>query len=147
MAFRTGLTPAEGLFQAKTQAKWVKLQAQNGVALLAGTVNATQVFQMIDDLRSWVAYFNQVAAIPGIAAYAQAQYSDATYDVVVEFNAMVAAIQACVDWVVANFPKDAGGFAQAYTMQADGSRTAATFTSAQTSGLAANLNAVVAAIA
>ena len=146
MAFPTGLTQAEGLIGAKNQARWVKGEAQNAVALLGGSVTSNQVFQMIDNLRSWVAYFNQVAAIPGIAAYAQAQYDNTGLDIVAEFTTMVNNIQACVDWVVANFPSDAGGFIEAYKLNADGSRTPATFTSAQTAGLTTALNNLIASI-
>ncbi len=127
-------------------ANFVKQRAQSAVATLASNVNATQVFQILDDIRSQLTVFNQVAAIPGIGGYAQAQFNDNTYNVATEFSAMVAAVQGVVDWTVTNFPKGAGGFLQAYTINADGSRTAAVFTPAQTAGLTTALNAVIASI-
>lgn len=148
MAFRaTQATQAQGLMMAMQQAAWIKQQAQGAVTMLAGNVTANQVFQIVDNLRSPLQIFSQVAAIPGIAAYAQAQFNDPTYDVAAEFTAMVNAVQAVVDWVVANFPKDAGGFVEAYTLAANGDRTSATFTPAQTSGLTAAINTVITSIA
>ena len=147
MAFRANTaTQAQGLLSAMQQAVFVKQTAQIAVQLLTGTVTANQVFQIVDNLRSPLQIFAQVAAIPGIAAYAQAQFNDATYDVATEFTNMVNTINAVVSWVVTNFPKDTGGFAQAYTIAADGSRTPVTFTPAQTAGLTAAINAVIAAI-
>ena len=147
MAFRANTaTQAQGLLSAMQQAVFVKQSAQIAVQLLAGTVTANQVFQIVDNLRSPLQIFAQVAAIPGIAAYAQAQFNDATYDVATEFTNMVNTINAVVNWVVTNFPKDTGGFAQAYTLTADGSRTATVFTPAQTAGLTAAINAVIASI-
>jgi len=144
MAFRANTaTQAQGLLSAMQQAVFVKQSAQIAVQLLTGTVTANQVFQIVDNLRSPLQIFAQVAAIPGIAAYAQAQFNDATYDVATEFTNMVNTINAVVNWVVTNFPKDSGGFAQAYTLAADGSRTPVTFTPAQTAGLTTALNAVI----
>jgi len=144
MAFRANTaTQAQGLLSAMQQAVFVKQSAQIAVQLLTGTVTANQVFQIVDNLRSPLQIFAQVAAIPGIAAYAQAQFNDATYDVATEFTNMVNTINAVVNWVVTNFPKDTGGFAQAYTIAADGSRTPVTFTPTQTAGLTTALNAVI----
>ena len=147
MAFRANTaTQAQGLLSAMQQAVFVKQSAQIAVQLLTGTVTANQVFQIVDNLRSPLQIFAQVAAIPGIAAYAQAQFNDATYDVATEFTNMVNAVNSVVNWVVTNFPKDTGGFAQAYTLAADGSRTPATFTPTQTAGLTSAINAVIASI-
>jgi len=148
MAFRANTaTQAQGLLSSMQQAVFVKQSAQVAAQLLTGTVTANQVFQIVDNLRSPLQIFAQVAAIPGIAAYAQAQFNDATYDVATEFTNMVNTINAVVNWVVTNFPKDTGGFAQAYTLAADGSRTPVTFTPAQTAGLTAAINAVIGSIA
>ena len=148
MAFKaTQATQAQGLMMAMRQAAWIKQEAQSAVAMLQSTVTANQIFQIVDNLRSPLQVFAQVAAIPGIAAYAQTQFNDPTYDVATEFTGMVNAVQGVVDWIVANFPKDAGGFAQAYTLASDGSRTPATFTPAQTAGLTTAINNVISSIA
>jgi hypothetical protein len=147
MAFRASTaTQAQGLLSAMQQAVWVKQQAQAGITMLQGNVNANQIFQLLDNLRAPMGIFSSVAAIPGIATYAQSQFNDATYNVAAEFTSMTSALQAVIDWVVNNFPKGTGGFVQAYTINADGSRTPTVFTPAQTAGLTTALNAVVASI-
>lgn len=147
MAFRASTaTQDQGLRTAMQSGQFVKLQAQGAVSILASNVNANQIFQMLDDIRSQLSVFNQVAAIPGIAAYAQAQFNDVSYNVAVEFTTMVNAVQSVTDWVVTNFPKDAQGFVQAHKINADGSRTPTVFTPAQTSGLVTALNAVIASV-
>ena len=147
MPFKTNQAQAVGFARAIDQAAWIKGRAQAAVLQLQGNVNSDQVFQMMDDLRSAISLFNAVSAIPGIGAYAQAQYNDNTYDVVAAFTGMVNAINAVVSWVVTNFPAGTGGFLQAYKINADGSRVPTVFTPAQTAGLTTALNNVIAQIA
>lgn len=148
MAFRASIATQEsGLQQAMSNALWIRSVCTTYAnQLAAGSVTSDDVFRIADDLARAISGFQGVAAIPGIGAYAQAQFNDATYDVVPEFNNMVAAIQAALTWIVTNFPKDTQGFAQAYTLAANGSRTPAAFTSAQTAGLATALQAAAASI-
>ncbi len=42
-----------------------------------------------------------------------------------------------------NFPKDSGGFIQAFTLNTDGTRTPASFTSVQTVGLQTLIQALI----
>lgn len=56
---------------------------------------------------------------------------------------VVNSITNTIDWVVANFPKDAQGYIQKDTLNADGSVAVRQFTSAQTSGLRVALQTVV----
>lgn len=136
----------KALNDAQNQAAWIKGICQQAVISLTGTVDANFVFQLLDNLRAAISMLNADAAVPGIAAYAQAQFSNSGYNISAEFTAMVNDLNSVVSWVVANFPKDTGNFLQAYTINADGSRTAATFTSAQTAGLTSALNTVIAEI-
>ena len=121
--------------------------AQMTVSDLASTRDANYIFARLDDFRGRLSQLQSYAAIPGMAAYAQQQLNTPTYDVVTEFNNMIAALQAVIAWVVNNFPKEVDGFLKdTTTINADGSRTAATFTSAQTSGWVTQLNAFIATI-
>ncbi len=58
---------------------------------------------------------------------------------------MFGAAQSVISWVIANFPAS-GGFLQAYTLNADGSRTPRSFSTAQTAGLQTALTSFVATI-
>lgn len=136
----------KALNDAQNQALWIKGICQAAVSSLTGTVDANFIFQLLDNLRAVIAMLNADAAVPGIAAYAQAQFDNSGYNISTEFTNMVNDLTAVVTWIYDNFPKDSGGYIQAFTLNADGSRTAATFTSAQTAGLTSALNTVIAEI-
>jgi glycosylphosphatidylinositol transamidase (GPIT) subunit GPI8 len=146
MAFKTGVTQAEALADAKNQAAWAKQQCQAAVTQLQSNTNVNQIFQIVDNTRAAIGMLQRDSAVPGIVAYAQSQYNDGTYDVATEFTNMVNALNAVVTWVVSNMPKDGSGFLLAHTINADGSRVARVFTPAQTAGLTTALNAAIAQI-
>lgn len=83
-------------------------------------------------LNDAVTTWNTAAAIPGLAAYAQAQFNNATLDVAAEFSGMVNAAISLRDWIFANFPKDAGsGAVLTRTVAANGTVTELVFTPAE----------------
>lgn len=86
------------------------------------------------------------AATPGLKAYAAAQYGDAVYDMVQEYQALRAALVDLRDGIVTLFPQDANGWLLYQKLQADGSLQTRSFTPAQLSGLLTRLDAVLAAI-
>lgn len=147
MAFRTdGL--AKAYSRGQTQAIQCKTVAQSAsAALAADNQSANAIIQLLSQMKSFIETFDAVAATPGLAAYAQEQENDPAYDVVAEFNAMRAAAVAVRDWIITNFPTSAGGFIEKDTLNADGSITVRQFTPAQTVGLVAALDALVATIA
>jgi len=90
---------------------------------------------------------NQLTALeatPGLAAFAQAQEDDVTYNVAAEFVTLEAAIGDALLWLDTNIPT-------AVTLKSpgawdDGTMVATVFSPAQTAGLQAALATVVAAI-
>ena len=121
-----------------------KAQAQNANSNLgAGSVSSDFIFRMLDQLNSVVTAMNAWKAIAGLDAYATGQGYTGTMSS--DCTATINAAQACINWVVTNFPVSAT-FLQAYTLNADGSRTARLFTPAQTAGLQAVLTSFVATI-
>lgn len=149
MAFiASQITLRQGLEAAMSQALAAKNIAQATVSDLSSTRDANYIFARVDDFRGRLAALQSAAAIPGMAAYAQQQLNNGTYDVVTEFNTMISALQAVIAWVVNNFPKEVDGFLKDTTaINADGSRTAASFTSVQTAGWITQLNAFIATVA
>lgn len=149
MAFiASQVTLRQGLENAMMRALSLKQIAQMTVNQLASTTDANYIFARIDEFRLGLSQLQSYAAISGMSAYAQQQLNTPTYDVVTEFNNMIAALQAVIAWVVNNFPKEVDGFLKdTTTINSDGSRTAATFTSAQTSGWVTALNSFIATIA
>jgi hypothetical protein len=67
-------------------------------------INAMQgIKSMRDVLASY-------AAIGGLNEAAKLEYNDPTLVMTTELNAIVAACDACLSWVNANFPKDGSGY-------------------------------------
>jgi hypothetical protein len=110
----------------------------------AGTVTSSRILGLYIDLQDAKARFNTAAAVPGLAAYAQAQTNDNAYDVAAAFTAMVAAISGTIQWITDNYPQS-GGFLQS---QAFSGTTIIdrTFTAVATAGFRTQLDSVIAAI-
>jgi len=123
-------------------ANW-KAQAQNANISLAGTVNTDFIFRMLDQLGGAISSLNQWKAIAGLDTYATGQGYTGTISA--DCTTTVSAAQNCISWVVTNFP-NSGGFLQSHTLNADGSRTPRTFTTAQTAGLQTALTSFIATI-
>jgi carboxypeptidase C (cathepsin A) len=123
-------------------AAW-KSQAQNANVTLAGTVNSDYIFQMLDQLGGASAALNTWKAVAGLDAYATAQGYTGTMST--DCASSVTSAQACIAWVVANFPA-ASGFLQSHVLNANGSRLPRSFTTAQTAGLQTALTSFIATI-
>ena len=117
-------------------------------AAAAEAISSTAILEYAMLLADVKIRLQSAASVSGIAAYAQNQIADPTFDIVSSFNDMVAAITAVQNWIVTNFPKDGNGFLLAKTFMGDNSgRTQdRTFTPAQTATLRTVLNNLVATI-
>jgi hypothetical protein len=117
----------------RVAAQAYRAQAQNALATMQqGTVNTTFVFSMLDQLAGVIAAFTAWEATAGLNTYATGQGYPTT--MTTDCAAVITAAQATIAWVVTNFPTS-GGFLQAYSLNANGTRTPATFTTTQTQGL------------
>lgn len=146
MAFRVG-----GLGKAyqKVQVEAINLriyavgaQAQ----LAAGNVSANAVITTLTRMTGAIAVFDSVSAIPGLAAYAQNEENDGTYDVALEFVAMRIEAIGTRDWILTNFPTAVSGEIIKDTLESDGSITVRQFTPAETAGLQSALGLLIATI-
>lgn len=135
--------------RARASAGNIKASAQNlRNKSAAGTATSEDILNTVANFAGLRDRLQKSAAVSGIAAYAQAQISDNTIDIVVEFNNLMTKIDAAISWVLTNFPKDASGFLLAIQFTADntGRTQFRTFTALQTSGLRAALDDLIAAI-
>lgn len=105
------------------------------------TQTSTVILDTFTILRQIRQRLNTLAGHPGLAQYARDQKNDQELDVVTEFTAMLAAIDAATGWIATNFPAS-GGYLQAKTLGADGP-VDRTFTVASLSGLATVLQNIV----
>lgn len=146
MAFPTNETRrslASALDRAQAQASSIKrIAANNRDRMAAGPITAGGVFSLLDNLIGAKAVLSEAASMQGIAEYAQAQLGQ---DISGDFAAMMNAIDTATAWIINAIPK-AGGYIQTEAINADGSRTERTFTTAQTAGLRAALDTIIATI-
>lgn len=142
MAFRaSNQIKSDGYAEAKRLAIALKSYCQDVKdASAAGPISGNLAIALHERLISDRARFVAIGAITGMAAYAQDQENDNAYDVVAEFNAMVAAIASVRDWLIANV--STSGWV---TFSTSGVATK-TFSSAQTAGLRTQLDSLIATI-
>lgn len=106
----------------------------------------TLILSVMDDLLASQAAMQAMANTPGLEAYARAQISDPTLDLVAAFNAVIGNVNAVRDWVVANIPKDANNYLLLQTISASGARIDREFSSLTLSGLRTVLDTLIASI-
>lgn len=123
----------------KTHAKALKAKS------LAGLTPSTDIMDMVALLKDAKATFVQVAAVPGIAAYAQVKMDDPAFNIVTEFNAMTAQIDATRTWIVNNFPKSSGYLLER-SFDANGALVDRTFDTASLATFRTVLDALLATI-
>ncbi len=140
----SGPTPDEVFTQIRSVAQGTRSGAQRFLtALQNSSVDTLLVFSILDAAKGFILNMNTWKTVAGLDAYATSQGYSGT--LTSDMTACVAAAQACIDWVVANFPTS-GGFMQAFSLNVDGSRAPRSFTPAQTAGLQSALTAFMATI-
>ncbi len=130
MTFPVSNLLADSLLDAQTVVKRVKRGSQ-GIHTRStnGDIISRGIFSYTTMLADSLDELNALKAVPGITQYAKDQFGDQALDIVVEFNAVVAAIQAVIDWVGVYFPAN-GGYVQAQSYSG-GRLTDRPFTTAQ----------------
>lgn len=132
---------------ARSTAGLVKLLSQNLKALsLAGNVPSSNIKNYLTELSQAKTILVRYGAVPGLAAYAQAQVNDNTLDVSASFTAMINAIDACGSWVLTNFPKDASGYLLAEQWNANGTTVDRLFSTATLANFRTQLDGLIATI-
>jgi len=138
---------AFALHEAQTLAGNVKAQAENvRNRSLSDNINATEIMAFHGYLKRSLDRLNVLKTTAGIVQYAKDQFDDAGLEIVVEFNAMVAAIEANLTWIRLNLPASAGGFVEAILLETDDTQTDKTFTATQTAAFRTELDALIATI-
>lgn len=130
----------QGASQIKSQTTQIRAQS------LTGTLSANLIVVYLGYLRAVRARMVALAATPSLAAYAQQQLGNASFDVAAAFTAMTAALDATTSWVATNLPKDGSGYLLAVQMDAQGVTTDRVFDSATLAGFRTQLDALLATI-
>lgn len=148
MAFKaSNELPVRGYTRAKQQANSLKSHSDSKAAEFASSQNSNAILGELAYLRGIIVDFNNIKAIVGIAQYAKDQEEDQAYDVVAEFNAMIAATEAVITQITTSFPKDGSGFLLSHTLNGSGVLVPRVFTSGQLTGTVTAFNTLSAAIA
>ncbi len=150
MAFKaTNILLSRAYQLAKQNAAGLKTYATAAAARLAAGGTSEDVLNVLIQFVSYQRNLTAIQNTPGIASYAITQEDDPAYDVVAEFTALLALIQAGIDLIVTTFPtQDVGGteYMLAYTLNADGSQTPRIFTPGNLAALRTNLSSIAAAV-
>lgn len=125
-----------------------KSQAQSAHATMAAqSVDTNFIFQTLDRLNWLITTFNAWVSTAGLDAYAAENLPGYSGTLTVDTAAVVSAAQTCIDWVVANFPKDSTNtYILAESVSADGTRVLRQFTPTQTAGFRTTIQALIATI-
>src|SRR5882724_3076830 len=111
-----------------------KDRGTSAVAVMAaGSVDTIFIFSLLDALNGLISNLNLIKNTAGLDAYATAQVPGYTGTMSSDITATINAAQACIDWVVANFPVNSG-FLLGQSLNANGTRTQRSFSIAQTAG-------------
>jgi len=146
MAFRaSNVVPQEAYRMAKGAAVNIKRHCQSYNTKMAASGADYELLRAIArTLRDGGNQLSELSGTPGLAAYAQAQEDDGSYDVVAEFLALQSAISAAIAWLDANVPTSVT--VQPPSAWDNGPLVIETFTPPQTEGLRSALSAVINAI-
>lgn len=144
MAFRASNSIPESAYeQAKALAVQVKSLADNRAARWASGSDAVEVSAAIDRAVAMRDRLNAIASTPGIAAYARSQEDDDLYDVVAEFQALVAALETVIAECVNALPTSSpGNFVELYSIDTVGSKTVNPLSSADLAAAVTALQAL-----
>lgn len=136
MAFRaSNQIPAENYQRSKDLANQLKRQAQTRSATFASGAKSAEILAAADHLNAFKTELIAMSQTPGIVAFAKEQEDDPTYDVVAEFTALLATIDAVIAEIVSTLPADTNDWLLINKINADGSLAPRSFTGAQLSGL------------
>lgn len=152
--FPTATTPDQAWPKLKAVMAQIRSEAvQLRTASASGPVGANGVISYLGQLADEIDQLATLAAVPGIAAYAQAQTGNSGLDIVAEYNATKATITALPartgvrEWIIDNFPKDGGGNLLEKKFDANGRIVLNTFSSASLANLRTQLDVLIATIA
>ena len=132
-----------GLRMLASQIRQQSLSLRSSSA--AGPTGFPSILAYLQSLKAQRAKLATLAAVPGLAAYAQAQLGN-SIDIAAEYTAMLGGIDGCVTWMITNIPKDGSSYLLGAQMDGSGNVTDRTFTSAELAGFRTQLDALIATI-
>ena len=84
----------------------IKIIAEDRKTRMQSAVTADVILDLLNNFIGLSTTISTQITTPGLAQFAKDQNNDQTYDVVAEFNAAIATIDAVINNIVTTFPKD-----------------------------------------
>lgn len=107
MAFKaTNILPVKAYDRAKSLSINVQRLANNRALAFASGASSSEVASTIDNLMAYRTELFSIKSVPGIADYAKVQEDNPAYDVVAEFNALIAVIDDAISTISTALPRD-----------------------------------------
>lgn len=131
MAFKASTISLQNGFERMLS---IALQEKNYLnnwnSRLTSNITALDAVEWLSNLNRVLSEFDIIAALPGLQAYAQAQFGGATYDVASEYSTMRSSLVAVQQWLLTNIPSNS-------ITIVNGVQVGASYTPAQTAPLKA----------
>lgn len=113
----------------------------------SSAVGWDEIDKYINFLANAVSQIQILSATSGLAAEAQSQHTDVPgYDVIAEYNIVKSLCDSVILWMTTNLPKDGTGYELAFTRDTQGNKIFRSFSTAQTTTLRTELQALIDAI-
>lgn len=138
----SSIVPAKGYIRAKEIARAQDLKCAERITQLSGDIDADIIWSWYTDLYTARQQLLEIAAIPGIVAFAIEQEDDPTIDLPAAFNAMLSAIEAAATWIYQALPRDGAGYVLIHTTTTTGVLLPRMFAPAATAPLIPLLQAI-----
>lgn len=118
----------------------IALRGQSAAGPVGASAIRNYLTRLADNRVQLVAY----TAVPGIDAYALARTGDSA--IIAEYTTMLAAMDACLAWVITNYPKDGSAYLLDTKFNAQGRTVDRTFSTAELATFRTQLDALIATI-
>lgn len=108
---------------------------------IVGGADINKILSILRQLKADRVNILQYNSIPGLREYAQAQRNDATYEIVTEYQALLALVDDAITNIRASIPADGSGYLLVYQL-VDDELSPRAFPAGQTAALVTKLQAI-----
>lgn len=142
MTFKaSNILPQRGYDEARNIARNIKRVSNQYISSMSSGSTSNEILDALWFLNTNSDRMNSLKTIPGIGDYAKAQEDDPAYDVVAEFNALIALVDDAETWIRTTLPTDGDDYLLINKLNED-SLIPRDFTSGQVAPLVTKLQAI-----
>jgi len=108
---------------------------------IVGGADINKILSILHQLKADRVNILEYNSVPGLREYAQAQRNDATYEIVTEYQALLALVDDAITNIRSSIPVDGSGYLLVYQL-VDDKLSPRVFPAGQTAALATKLQAI-----